>query len=206
MKIVNICKSPRYYSYASSAGRTLQPNESSPDLPLQLVFEPVFWRDVEAKNIQFQLSGADRQFIQRLLDHSDLPVIEVKAIESTNAKQRAKNTRKKEQIMRKPKPQKVLNVPINPGGATGQPVYGETKKAIPTLLTDKPKSLEDIKAHNEAVKRAPAPAGVPMNPRGVRPGQPIFGRGAGPGTEDTGAGKENADTKQDRKAFMGSRV
>lgn len=215
MRIINVCLKPRYFSYASKVGKTLLAGEQSQDISLQTIFNGVLWKDLEAHNIQLKLSDADKTLLAKIVAEDAKPVPIITEIDKPlTSREKAKVKALKLSLIRDAAARKaaIINkLPLNPGGATGQPVFGPrtVESAIPSVLPGQPKSLEDLKRHNKAVpkevKRAEVPANVPMNPRGAALGQPIFGRGAGAGTGDEGVGKVGKNTMADAATLLGSR-
>lgn len=224
MRIINISKQPRYFSYSSKAGKTLAPGEGSMNLPLETVFNKLLWKDLSAGNVMLKLSDEDRAFIGSILTEDGKPIPEIKVDAAPTRKDKiaakaalVKEAREKAAA----KAATLKGLKINPGGATGQPLFGPdsskdtAEPPIPVVIPGQAGklSLQELKQHNkgvarkiERIERAPAPKGVPMNPRGGIPGQPIFGQGAGPGTGNEGHGKPGPNTMTDAASLLGGRV
>jgi hypothetical protein len=221
MRITNITSFSKYFSYASKAGKTIMPGESSAELPFETLHNKNLWVDINAGSVKLTLGDNDREFIARIMS-ADAKV-PVKVVASSTTKTRKQIVADRRANFQKT--QESLNrlaakgVKINYGGASGQPQFGQDTivtppmphkgSAIPNVITGTPPSIDDIKRHNQAVKqvkRAAIPANVPMNPRGVLPGQPSFSQGVGPGNEDQGVGRKGPDTMANAAALLGGRL
>jgi hypothetical protein len=214
MRIINATTNPRYFSYASNAGRTLQPGGQSNELPFEVALNPTLWKDLDAGNVTLVLSQDDKSFIGRLLQaDSKTPVQTAQQAEplSTREKNKAKATAARVANEARVKTAEVLKsalktVKINGGGGTGQPDFSAPDRsgAIPVVVPGKAQSLAQLQQHNKGV--AKRPAGVKMNEPGSVPGQPAFSPGPGPGTENAGAGKPLPATQERLKKGFGSMV
>lgn len=205
MRITNILPSPRYFSYANTIGTTLKPGETSIELPLTAIHNPSLWKDIDGGCVKLTLNEADKLFLNKLLRVTApdaAPAIQTKAVKQTPRQRRQQQAklqriaREAAAVERKKKAPKLMN----PGGATGQPIFGKDTP-IPVVESGKAESIEQLKRHNHGVelKRATVPAGIPINPMGTAVGQPVFSPGAGPGTENAGIGKAHPSTLENMK-------
>jgi hypothetical protein len=96
MRIINTLPHPQHYSYASTGkgGRTLNPGESSPELPLVGVHNPQLAKSLAAGSIQLRLSEADIQFMTGLIQLAAAPDKKVKvAVKPAKPKKPAKKAK-----------------------------------------------------------------------------------------------------------------
>jgi len=205
MRITNILPNPRYFSYASNVGTTLKPGETSIELPFTCIHNPVLWKDINGGCVKLTLNEADKLLLDNILRvtaANDVPKIQTQACKQTTRQRRQqqaklqREAREAEAATIKKRAPKLMN----PGGATGQPIFGKDTP-IPVVELGKAESIEQLKRHNMGVelKRATVPAGVPINPPGSVIGQPVFSPGAGPGTENTGVGNPIPSTLENMK-------
>jgi hypothetical protein len=205
MRITNISRNPRYFSYASTAGTTLKPGEMSIELPLTTIHNTSLWKDIDSGWVKLTLNEADKLFIDKLLRATvadAVTEVETKANKQTT-RQRNQQQAKLRRIAREAAAAEIRRKApklMNPGGSTGQPIFGKDTP-IPVVEAGKTESLEQLKRHNVGVerKRAAVPSGVPINPEGSIPGQPVFSTGAGPGTENRSTGKAIPTTVENMK-------
>ena len=64
MKIINTAAFPRVISYAN--GRNMGSGDWSPELKLDVIFNPLFWKDVDNRMTAFRLSDADQEFLAKI--------------------------------------------------------------------------------------------------------------------------------------------
>jgi|LakMenEpi03Aug12_release.lakeMendotaPanAssembly.Ray.scaffolds.fasta_scaffold149811_2 hypothetical protein len=205
MRITNILPNPRYFSYANTVGTTLKPGETSIELPLTAIHNTSLWKDIDGGCVKLTLNEADKLFLNKLLRVTAadaVPEVKTKAGKQTT-RQRRQQQAKLQRIAREAEAAEIRKKApklINPGGATGQPVFGKDTP-IPVVELGKAESLEQLKRHNHGVelKRATIPTGVPSNPAGSAAGQPVFSPGPGPGTENKGIGKAIPTTVDNMK-------
>ena len=138
MRITNTNASPRYFSYV---GRTLQPGEQSPDLPMSLLFDKAPWADHDANHSAIRLSEADKTMLKRI-EAANERAIKVQKLPPA-----------KPALKRKTAPQAPAkpNVPMNPPG-TPQGVPDFSRPLTMPVLPGQP-SLYDLKAQNAARKQ-----------------------------------------------------
>jgi hypothetical protein len=218
MRIINISSNPRYFSYASKAGKLLAPNDSSNELPFIVIHNSLLWADLKAGNVRLTLSQADRDFIGNVLrEDAKTPVVTVSQVPAKlltsreKRQQAAREERLAREAMEAKKAASLQHLKRNVGGATGQPQFGKDEAGapvIPVVTPGKTVSLEQLKQHNKGVqvKQAEVPKNIPINPRGGVLGQPIFSPGPGPGTENRGVGRATEATQERIKQGRGGRV
>ena len=163
MRITNVTAGSRYFSYASSSGKTLGSGQSSQELPIETAFHPSLKADLAADRIRLRLGTTDREFLSWLI-HEDEKEIKVKAPPPPA-----------------PKPVKKIAEFIHPAKLIAEKAKAKDKdeeapKAI-FVVPGQAKSLQDLKAHNRGVKapkRAVVP-GIKVDPDQVT-GCPNFGQ------------------------------
>lgn len=170
MRVTSIVSRPLYISYCGKSGRTLNLNESTPDMPFGSLLNPLVLTDVDQGRVKLTLSDSDRAFMAKIMAADAKPL----ALPAP--------------VVKKATPKPVI--PMNKGGATGQPDFGpapelnpveaakaERASAIPIMNPGKPMSLSDLNVINTGIRKqvkkaVPKPA-IPMNPGGAT-GQPMF--------------------------------
>lgn len=120
MQVVNVLPDPRHYSYASRTknGKTLQPGEAGPELPLDRIHEPRLQHDLSEGKIQIRLSDADRKFLLDMVKAADAPVAVKTRPAPPKPKKVTKARKSKAKVPGAPKPQ-LGNSKVEPAFSQG---------------------------------------------------------------------------------------
>ena len=167
MRITNCSPASRHFAYASSSGRTLNPGDTSADIPIQEIFNPSLKADLDANRARLRLSEKDKQFIAWVLAEDCREIVQAAPIPVPDKAAKKQKPLVKPEDVRKGSKIPVMDVPPR-----------DAPKAI-FIEPGKAKSLAELKQHNQAVKRpvpqANPPKGIPMADT-MGSGTPDFGQ------------------------------